>query len=262
MIKKKINYISLFKDGGSTENSESLSDFDKNNQEAKMFYQLDVIPRAEKYRTALERTRYSAPSYDESIIQIDPPEDFIKKHIGGYYLMNSNKIHVPENVKALNLVHEMAHNNQSQSYIINNIADVVPAPFNLFIDQISQGLSGVKGSPLDIPRGEIDKIQRAYKVPTQPSNSNSNQTREKHASNRELRYVIWSKLKDILGRYPTIQELNDYILQLDPYKFRWFLTNGYQYDYFLNGVSPDYDAIKKALIEVADNNSDLNQNYV
>ena len=78
---------------------------------------------------------------------------------------------------------------------------------------------------------------------------------EKHSTNRESRYNLWNELSIQLGRNPSIKELNEYIKSM-PFEELKKRLGGYKDDYDLL----DEDAIKKALIEVAENKSNKNEN--
>jgi hypothetical protein len=92
-----------------------------------------------------------------------------------------------------------------------------------------------------------------------PESSVSNKLTEKHASNREMRFLIWKQLREELGRNPTLEETDAYIKQLTPEELESFKTNGYQDDYWND---PDFNTfdVKNALIHVAQNNQPSNIN--
>ena len=242
---------------------------------AQQFYTSDVQPRAEKYRNIIQQTLHSTPTFDPSVIhwQATMPKDVL-----GY--QTSTGIYVPKNVEAHTLVHEMTHEDQTREMIggrdshdwLFPILKRVNSTFRVAL--WGGGDDYTWRNDIDVPIKELRKINAAYQPPsrvivrdretnelaevaTSQLIPEADQVTEKHASNRTLRYNLWSALKEQLGRVPTMEELDNYIRSLTLDDFKRFASDSYQDLYFMNDYI-DLDAVKKSLIEVAQNNAPQN----
>lgn len=179
------------------------------------------------------------------------------ENLNGYYTSAANRIHAPTSAPSSTYVHEMAHADQFKNWLLHPVTGLAKAAM----------FSG--GEYTRIPISELSKVDAAY--PYAPLDTDTPGVRdaakkvtEKHASNRELRYNIWSDLRDELGRPPTMEELNAKINSMSLGDFVKYVSNGYLHNYFINLLNADMDAeglddsilsaLKKALIEVASNN--------
>lgn len=258
-----VNYLKMFDGGGKTDDSEltavpySTQDIIERPdriKDASDFYALDVQPRAEKYRNAVDKFLYHAPQFDPNLIIED---NFMPNSLAAYYKRSNNRIYAPTSSPSSTYVHEMAHADQFKNALLHPVTGLAKAAL----------FSG--GTYTRIPISELSKVDTAY--PSAPRFSDSPWVRnaakevtEKHASNRELRYNIWSDLRDELGRQPTMEELDAKINSMSLGDFVKYVSNGYLENYFGNMLDADMDtddsdnsilaALKKALIEVASNN--------
>ena len=93
---------------------------------------------------------------------------------------------------------------------------------------------------------------------------------EKGATNSELRYILWKKLYDELGRRPSLQETDDYIRNYNDenllnelydlgssYSNRYYMNHLYNYPDYTPKEDTNTSNIKDALIHVASNDKKL-----
>lgn len=255
-----VNYLKMFDGGGKTDDSEltevpySIKDIIERPdriKDASDFYALDVQPRAEKYRNAVDKFIYHTPQFDSNLIIED---NFMPAHTSAYYDQETNRIYAPTSMPSSVYVHEMAHADQHKNALLHPITGFARAV--LFPG----------GEYTSIPISELSKVDAAYSYAPRSSDSptarnSAKKVTEKHASNRELRYNIWLALRDELGRQPTMEELDAKINSMSLRDFYKYVSNVYLNNYFQNIIDANKDdldnadltALKKALIEVASN---------
>ena len=87
--------------------------------------------------------------------------------------------------------------------------------------------------------------------------SDQNYFNEKGTTNTEVRYRIWKELKDKLKRTPTLKETDEYIKNYDSDSLLNMISNinGYGFESVAKRKKENVNAIKNALIHVAQNDS-------
>lgn len=88
-------------------------------------------------------------------------------------------------------------------------------------------------------------------------------TIERGGLNTIIRFKLWKDLKDELGRIPTLEETDEYIRNYNPYWLKVIFNNSNLPLYKNDRIylkDEDVDAVKKALIHVAQNNNQSKQN--
>lgn len=228
---------------------------------AKQFYEEDVIPRAKRERSFWQRWSLETPKWLDTPITMGSQDRHsldwnTNPGVSGFYSPRDRDIHLrPINTKSSTLVHEMTHANQN--------LDVVDTPQ----DFVKHGIVGVilRSFRPDYKQQHITKkekglLEQAYQTDNDSQTKDSSLLIEKHASNRELRYVIWCRLREQLGRNPTLEETDAYIKQMTNEELESLqYTNDYIYDYMHHPNYNSYD-VKTSLIHVAKGNTPSSQN--
>ena len=229
-------------------------------ESAKDFYQADVVPRAKRERSLWDKWSLETPQWlpNVNIIVGNNQKHSLNWNedgVSGYYDLLDRDIHLrPVNNRSDVLVHEMGHANE---YI-----DIVDKPWWL----AKYGILGnfIRSFRPDYKRRHISNseyklLNRAYQTDENSLTPDSNNISEKLQSNRQLRYKIWIKLKEQLGRNPTLEETDEYIKKLSDSELRELIfTNDYIYDYMNHPEYNSYDT-KNALMHVAQNNTHNNK---
>ena len=83
-------------------------------------------------------------------------------------------------------------------------------------------------------------------------------TIKKGGLNTAIRFKIWKDLKDKLGRIPTVEETDEYIRNFSPRVLKAYFDLSNDDNEYLK--YEDIDAVKNALIRVAQNNNQSKQN--
>lgn len=178
--------------------------FDK---EAMEFYESDVIPRAKKYQDIdfvinpkMFEYRYKLLNMDYDGVNISSPDNIYGK--------NYIKL-APKNGT---IVHEARHSSQ----LINK-----KPGSNLVYDVLS--------------KKSENKLNSTY-VPDDPSFKTANDVTEKEANNTEMRYLLWKKFKKQNGRVPTVEELDNFIDNMDSKQLirDLYMESPYMYSYISN----------------------------
>lgn len=220
---------------------------------AQEFYDTDVTPRAKRERHLFSRMTSNLPRWnkyakmylgEENNNNTEPWKKYGSHR--GFYAPWDHTIHLNIGTNDLDatLVHEQAHADQSRK---GN-----PLLSRLFMAGYTfKPLNKLLTGTWTITPKDKTYLTNAYNA---PESSVGSQLIEKHASNREMRFMIWKQLREELGRTPTLEETDTYIKQLTPEELKSFKTNSYQYDYWND---PDFNTfdVKNALIHVAQNSS-------
>ena len=220
------------------------------------FYNTDVIPRLQLYQGIEPNIQSTDLEY-----VVDP------RKVGGnsgIFYHDENQAYIPypfnDNEIRETKVHELAHkiqfnrNNRLYKERKNN-KTVLPngdMSYEITTDPDIQTTSEFADEMLERAYPVKNKVNRIKDA--------SNQNVEREATNRELRFRYWNKLRNELKRTPTIEEIDNYInnKSFDEIKDDLFHINKYGEDYvnylnndnriFFNGSAEKN--VKDALIKV------------
>lgn len=212
----------------------------QNDKYIQEFYQYDFIPRLQKYSGLPQDTINQA----KNIYQKTPITTYYKASgVGGTtarkmpFKVRLNRFFKPSREI---LTHELSHASRGRMTDKNNIS----------------GYS----------KKEAKKLYKAYNLKGLGFSDNIH---ERGATNTEIRYRFWKHMYDILGRRPTIDELDNYLkgfleYNKKPFFYRFNRLKGDRAnDYIKKALENeiDYKQMIQSLIEVAQNNNGQQQLY-